>query len=88
MEAAQQAVNITLITLLQLHTQTFAVPWQEPWAGHIDSGSWESIRPAGVQVEGPVTHQPCSEEQSFEICALGSLWVRLCSFYCMHLIQT
>lgn len=55
------------------HIQTFTVPWQEPWAGDIDSGSWKSIRPAGVQVKGPVTHQPCGREQISEMCAEGSL---------------
>lgn len=61
-------IEYTAGTHTHTHRHTFTVPWQEPWAGHIDSGSWESIGPAGVKVKGPVTHQPCSGEQTCELC--------------------
>lgn len=43
------------------------VPWQEPWAGDIYSGSWKSIGPARIQIKGSVTHQPYKGKQIFSL---------------------
>lgn len=57
------------------HTHTFVVPRQEPGTRDIDGGSWESIGPAGVQVEGPVTHQAYSRGQQSQISDLSTVVV-------------
>lgn len=54
---------------IDILTQTFMVPWQEPWAGDIYSGSWMSIGPARIQIKGSVTHQPYKGKQIFKVCA-------------------
>lgn len=50
-----------------IFTLTFMVPWQEPWAGDIYSGSWKSIGPARIQIKGSVTHQPYKGKQIFSL---------------------
>ena len=60
-------------TLYHTHThthrlgtrQTLAEPGEEPWAGYVDSGSRDTIGPAGILVEGPVTDQLCRTQQPF-----------------------
>lgn len=54
------------------------VPWQEPWAGDIYSGSWKSIGPARIQIKGSVTHQPYKGKQIFSPC-----WCRCILWTCV-----
>lgn len=54
------------------------VPWQEPWAGDIYSGSWKSIGPARIQIKGSVTHQPYKGKQIFSLC-----WCRCILWTCV-----